>query len=289
MKKQLVWVYLLLVGTLVYGQTGNTPQYDTPAVIPQAPEVSSLLRYSEVPVSYYNGIPNVGVPIYTLQGRELSAAINLSYHAGGHRVAEEAGWAGLGWSLSAGGQITRTVRGRTDDKKPYGFIHTPYTVDIVKRTCNPKPNDPPLPYDHSCTFYTNSSTGATFDFEPDDFNYSMFGKSGRFMFSQDRTNVTTGKIIQFPNKDVKIEPTFDLNTGNIVSWNITDAGGNVFHFVEGNKFYQSQTFQKINNAIEFPNGGNSSESYTETWDLVSVTSPNGDVVTLEYDLSLIHI
>lgn len=294
MKKQLLWICLLLLSSIVYGQTSNTPKYNTPEVIPQTPEVASLLRYSEVPVSYYNGIPNIGVPIYTLQGRELSVPINLSYHAGGHRVNEEASWVGLGWNLSAGGKITRTVRGDNDDKKPWGFIHTPYTVDIVKRTCKPNPNDPP-PYDHSCAFYTNNTGGKNFDFEPDDFNYSMLGQSGRFMFSQDRSSITTGKIIQFPNKDVKIEPIFQVynpndpnnpsnnDTGNIVAWNITDASGNVFHFVEGNRFYQSQTFQEINGAIEFPDGENGAERYIETWDLVSVTSPSGDVITFEYE------
>ncbi|WP_430412835.1 hypothetical protein [Kordia sp.] len=174
------------------------------------------------------------------------------------------------------------MRGRMDDKIPYGFIHTDYTVDIVRRTCDPHPGDPPLPYNNSCEFYTAQSNGYNFDFEPDDFNYSMLGRSGRFMFSQDRSTITTGKIIQFPNKDVKIEPTFDTGTGNIISWEITDASGNIFKFTKGNIFYQSNTFQDIN-GLEFPNGGNSSESYTETWDLISMTSPNGDIITLEYD------
>ncbi|WP_046758565.1 hypothetical protein [Kordia jejudonensis] len=293
MKKQFVWMYLLFATCLIYGQ--DSPEYDTPSVIPQSPEVASLLRYSEVPVSYYSGIPNVGVPIYNLQGRELSAPINLSYHAGGIRVSEEAGWVGLGWNLSAGGQITRTVRGRRDDQKPWGFIHTPYTVDIVKRTCNPHPNDPPLPYNNSCSFYTNDDNGAAFDLEPDDFNYSMLGQSGRFMFSQDRDTISTGEIIQFPNKNVIIEPIFQVydpndpnnpnnqDSGNIVAWKITDTNGNVFRFEEGNIFYQSQAFQQTNGAFEIPNSGNNSESYTETWDLVSVTSPNGDVITFEYD------
>ena len=259
-------------------------EYATPAVIPPTPEVASLLRYSEVPVSYYNGVPSVGVPIYTLQGRELSAPINLSYHAGGHRVNEEAGWVGLGWSLSTGGQISRTVRGVPDDDS-HGYINNPYTAALVRQVCDsyyvgPTVNDP---YGHSCSFYTGeNATTNRFDYEPDDFNYSMFGQSGRFMFNQKRDVNPKGEIVQFPNKNVKIEPTIDTND-KITGWTITDTNGIVYEFEMGNTYHSSQTFQKKNGQFEIPLGGVDQNSYTETWNLTKVTSPNGDIITLEYD------
>ncbi|AXG67850.1 hypothetical protein KORDIASMS9_01799 [Kordia sp. SMS9] len=261
-----------------YSQISAT-EYNTPAVIPQSPEVASLLRYSEVPVSYYNGIPNIGVPIYTLQGRELSAPVNLSYHAGGLRVTEESSWVGLGWSLSAGGRITRTVKGQLDDEGQYGFIHNQYTVDYIKQVCEGFINDP-----NGCGYYTgDNAILQRFDYEPDDFNYSMFGQSGRFMFNQERDPINNpkGEIVQFPNKNVLIEPTF--NGYNIESWKITDTNGIVYEFEKGNSFDNSETIQKINGQIELSTNDVSNYSYVETWDLVKVTSPNGDVITLEYD------
>ncbi|WP_157547238.1 hypothetical protein [Kordia zhangzhouensis] len=260
--------------------------YKTPVIIPQAPEVASLLRYSEVPVSHYNGIPNIGVPIYTLQGRELSAPINLSYHAGGYRVNEEASWVGLGWSLSAGGQITRTVRGYPDDST-YGFVHNPYTVAIVKQACNPESGDPPVynpnNYTYSCSYYTdNVAVSNRYDYEPDDFNYNMFGQSGRFMFNQKRQVNPKGEIVQFPNENVNIVPTFDTN-GIITGWKITDTNGIIYEFEEGNSYQSSETFQKKNGQFEIPLDGGDAHSYIETWNLVKVTSPNGDVITLEYE------
>ncbi|EDP94441.1 hypothetical protein U8527_11200 [Kordia algicida OT-1] len=276
MKNRIAVVCMLFCFTLSYAQISNT-EYSTPAVIPQAPEVASLLRYSEVPVSYYNGIPNVGVPIYTLQGRELSAPVNLSYHAGGHRVSEESSWVGLGWSLSAGGQISRTVRGYPDDST-HGFIYNQYTVQYIKDVCDQTiTNDP-----NGCAYYTGQQAiDQRFDYEPDDFNYSMFGQSGRFMFNQKRDVNPKGEIVQFPNKNVKIAPSY---TGDIITgWKITDTNGIVYEFTEGNKFHSADTFQSVSGQIELSPEDGEGNSYIETWNLISVTSPNGDVITLEYD------
>lgn len=284
MKNCIASVCLLFCSFFGYAQIAAT-SYDTPAVIPQSPEVASLLRYSEVPVSYYNGIPNIGVPIYTLQGRELSAPVNLSYHAGGIRVTEEASWVGLGWSLSAGGKITRTVKGYPDDSGQYGFITNPHTVEHIQLVCNQDPSVANDPYD--CGYYTGQvAITNRFDYEPDDFNYSMFGQSGRFMFNQERDiNNLKGKIVQFPNKNVIIEPTY---IGfKITEWKITDTNGIVYEFKEGNSFDNSETIQKIDGQIELSTSDVSNYSYTETWDLVKVTSPNGDIITLEYDRPLL--
>jgi len=281
MKNCIVNACMLLCCMLGFAQ-GD--EYATPAIIPQTPEVASLLRYSEVPVSYYNGIPNVGVPIYTLQGRELAAPISLSYHAGGHRVNEEASWAGLGWSLSAGGQISRTIRGFPDDSS-HGYINNIYTAALVNQVCNSFSTDSIVddPYQESCGFYTGSdATTNRYDYEPDDFNYSMLGQSGRFMFNQKRDVNIKGEIVQFPNKNVKIEPTFN-GSGRITGWAITDTNGILYNFEQGNVYYSSQTFQKKNGQFAIPEGGSDQNEYTETWNLTKITSPGGDVITFEYD------
>ncbi|MEM6685686.1 MAG: hypothetical protein AAF617_07860, partial [Bacteroidota bacterium] len=200
MKHCIAFLCLFLCSMIARSQN-LASSFEPPTVIPSSPEVSSILRYSEVPVSYYNGIPNVGVPIYTLQGRELAAPINLSYHAGGHRVNEEASRVGLGWSLSAGGQISRVVKGLPDDYVN-GFIHTSTTAADISWACSG--GDAQL-----CKQIRESSN--QYDPEPDDFNYSMLGLSGRFMFNQERTSNSKGEIVQFPEQNVKIVPIFNGN------------------------------------------------------------------------------
>jgi len=274
MKNCIAFLCLFLCSMMGVSQNQASP-YDLPTVIPSSPEVSSILRYSEVPVSYYNGIPNITVPIYKLQGRDLNNVVSLSYHAGGHRVNEESSRVGLGWSLSAGGQISRVVKGLPDDYIN-GFIHNSTTVANISWACSG--GDPQL-----CKQIRESSN--QYDPEPDDFNYSMLGLSGRFMFNQKRDANPKGEIVQFPEQNVKIVPLF--NGDAIESWEITDTNGTLYEFSAGNKFIRSQSYQKQNGQFSIPSDGGTSLSYIETWNLTKVTSINGDELTFEYTHDLL--
>ena len=86
-----------------------------PNVIPASTEASSLGKFGEWPVSEYTGIPDISIPLYTVKAGNFQLPIKLSYHAGGVKVDEVSSWAGTGWSLAAGGCISRTVVGLADD------------------------------------------------------------------------------------------------------------------------------------------------------------------------------
>ncbi|MCH2195208.1 hypothetical protein [Kordia sp.] len=217
--------------------------------------------------------------MYTLAGRELAAPINLSYHAGGHRVNEEASRVGLGWSLSAGGQISRVVKGLPDDYVN-GFIHTSTTAADIAAACNGSGGSSGADL---CKQIRESSN--LYDPQPDDFNYSMLGVSGRFMFNQKRDVNPKGEIVQFPEQNVKIEPIFNNNT--IIGWEITDTNGTLYEFSAGNKFIRSQSYQKKDGQFSIPTDGGTSLSYIETWNLTKVTSINGDELSFEYTHELL--
>lgn len=76
------------------------------------------MEYSEIPVSLYTGVPDISIPIYTIRVGNYSLPISLRYHASGIKVGQEASRIGLGWSIHAGGAISRSVRG-WDDLKGY--------------------------------------------------------------------------------------------------------------------------------------------------------------------------
>ena len=97
-------------------------QYNTfrGQVVPPSPEVSALAKFADVTISKYSGLPNVSIPIYTISLDDFELPIELVYHHGGIKVEEMAGWAGLGWALNAGGSISRTVKGLSDDLRLQG-------------------------------------------------------------------------------------------------------------------------------------------------------------------------
>ena len=81
----------------------------------QSPNVSGLGLYGEVPVSHFTGLPTIEIPLYNLGGSTAALPISLSYHASGFRADMHPGWVGAGWSLNAGGVISRSVNDMPDD------------------------------------------------------------------------------------------------------------------------------------------------------------------------------
>ncbi|MFK8101596.1 MAG: hypothetical protein AB8G15_03695 [Saprospiraceae bacterium] len=88
--------------------------FNPEASVPAAPEVASLGKYGDVPVSNYSGIANIDVPLYTVKSKDISVPISISYFSNGLMVSEEASWTGLGWTLNVGGMISHSIRGKDD-------------------------------------------------------------------------------------------------------------------------------------------------------------------------------
>src|SRR3990172_4259797 len=76
-------------------------------VIPRTPNAASLGKFGDIPVSYHTGVPDISIAIYNLKEGALSLPVSISYHSSGIKVNETASWVGLGWSLNAGGMISR--------------------------------------------------------------------------------------------------------------------------------------------------------------------------------------
>ena len=47
--------------------------------VPNNPEASAFTKYGNTSVSMYSGTPNISIPLYSIQGRELSIPISLTY------------------------------------------------------------------------------------------------------------------------------------------------------------------------------------------------------------------
>src|SRR5437762_4683891 len=103
------------------GSSGNSNDPQLQSVIPVSPNAAALGKYGAMPVGTYTGIPEISVPVYEINTGKIRLPISVSYHAGGIKVEEMASWVGLGWSLNAGGSISRQTRGRPDESSN-GFL-----------------------------------------------------------------------------------------------------------------------------------------------------------------------
>jgi hypothetical protein len=89
---------MLSISVLCYAQDENLYKHFRP----ESPAVSQFLQYDEMPVSEYTGIPEISVPLYTIETDDFKLPLTLTYHAGGIKVNQQANWVGLGWNLSVG-------------------------------------------------------------------------------------------------------------------------------------------------------------------------------------------
>ena len=197
-----------------------------------SPTAASLGKYADYPVSYHTGTPQISIPIYTVKAGSLELPISLSYHASGLKVQELASWVGAGWSLNAGGVITRSVIGLPDDKGfPVGNNQTTnghwtdygYNNYLATMTGGSTPDD------------RGFSEGRK-DGEPDLYFFNFGGYTGKFYFRDDRTPVLV------PEQDFKIIP----DSGYISTGSSSGACFRGFTIItpDGNKY----TFGSTNNS-----------------------------------------
>ncbi|KXX72217.1 hypothetical protein AVL50_01045 [Flammeovirga sp. SJP92] len=90
-------------------------QYPLDNIYPLSPESTGLLSISEQKISASNGTSNFSIPLGTFKEGNLEVPITLSYNSEGNRVNNVPGWVGLGWTLQAGGSITRQVNHIPDE------------------------------------------------------------------------------------------------------------------------------------------------------------------------------
>ncbi|WP_321425142.1 hypothetical protein [uncultured Bacteroides sp.] len=107
MKKYVYIIFLLFFTLVSKAQNVNIPTRNF-QIEPKLPMVNQFLRYDEIPVSEYTGLPNILIPLYNIEVDDVNIPINLTYHAGGIKVNQDASWVGLGWDLTFG-SIVQTI------------------------------------------------------------------------------------------------------------------------------------------------------------------------------------
>ena len=182
-------------------------------VVMPAPNAASLGKYGDIPVSYFTGVPSISIPIYNVQCGPLSLPISLNYHASGIKIGEPASWVGLGWSLDAGGMISRSVLG-IPDESTLGYL----TV-----------GEPDLTLNNGINQTIEFIAQGIKDGEPDLFSFNIGGYSGKFMFDKD------GNYHIIPKQDLKLEwklGTFSTTAyqNEFVSFTMTTPDGTRYIF-----------------------------------------------------------
>ncbi|PTS91909.1 hypothetical protein DBR11_28165, partial [Pedobacter sp. HMWF019] len=104
---------LILLLLLINTVKGQVDVFNTTNLHPVSPTAFQFLKYVELPVSEYTGIPSINIPLYEIITDEIKIPLQLTYYSQGIRVSQEASWVGLGWDLQFG-SIVQTINDRDD-------------------------------------------------------------------------------------------------------------------------------------------------------------------------------
>lgn len=299
-------ITLVLILTLIskYGTTQDEIYYEQNVIqqrfnntLPPSPTATALAEYAEIPVDKYTGVPNISIPLYTIELQDdFQMPVSLSYHASGIKVEDEASWVGLGWSLNAGGVITRSVKGLPDDA---------YYASIVKKL--PSGTISRNDYENAGYFFNNSwiedlynasaftsahyekmyeQSEGRIDGIPDIFYFNFLGYSGKFVFDK---NKNPRMLSQLPIK-IEFEQDSDYE---IIKFVVTDEKGNKYYFedCERTTTYQRDPYMNfqpnpyvfepdenyINSSLE-----NYPLSYNSSWYLTKIETKAKDTIRLSY-------
>ncbi|MDR2951301.1 MAG: hypothetical protein LBV71_19100 [Prevotella sp.] len=237
MKKILAIVMVSISSVCGYAQDWNR-ELSMQAQLTKTPEATMLDRFQNYPVSNCVGIPDISIPVYTIEAGDLKLPISLSYHLGGNKVNDIATWVGLGWNLNVGGMISREIKGINDEDKSSGFLNSPelslrtrtggsikVKVPIKEKEFNSL-NDYDLDGFGNIEWYFKELISETYDMGSDIYSYSINGLSGSFVYDMDRN------LVNIPYSNNRIDRD-QINN----SFKITDPGGIIYTFSDKEDIY----------------------------------------------------
>lgn len=212
LKKLAASIAALAVITMASAQSGA---YEAvlPEILPASPEPASFVKAGVGNSNMSTGAASVNIPLYTIKLRDFSFPLSLSYSTQGLKADEASSRVGLGWVLNATGMITRSVRDKPDE--------------FAKRM--PVPANFELDTGAVYSFLANATDPySDGDSQPDEFQFSCNGYSGKFILDNNyipRTTATSNVKV-----DVQIQVTPNSTAGGISSISITTPDGIKYKF-----------------------------------------------------------
>ncbi|MEO6720865.1 MAG: hypothetical protein ABIN67_10870, partial [Ferruginibacter sp.] len=244
--------WLFLTGLSLQAQ--NVADFaKTTDIFPAPPNASAIIKNNLTSINKNTGAPNINIDLMGIKGSQLAVGMSLSYSSTGIKVDEIASRVGMGWSLNAGGVVTRTVRGTPDESAPRltppgTFAENCETFNYLKKV-------------------SDANDGLVFaDAEPDIFHFSMNGLSGSFVFNASMQPVLI--------KSEKFKVQYDFLSTAIWNFKITTSDGLIYYFGGAGATEKSKRESSC---------GRTYDAYlSSSWYLKKIEHPNGEVMVFDY-------
>lgn len=246
-----------------------------PRIIPPSPQSQIFEKFVNYPVTEYNGLVDISIPLYEIKLKDMTIPITLSYHSGGIRHSANAdfmrdgsdgmsgdGDVGAGWSINATGfRIIRTIRGKPDGD--FSMYNSSSLQSLIEKG-DKKALDRYLAGLYYKTVPPSMFNNPTLqDSEYDMYTYILPTGSAHFIYGSDN------KLRIIEKKNDKIS----WGTNNTAS--IRDDAGNLYSF-GGNDKKGKALVEKIVWDQEYFKEANTA------WGLSQIETPYKEKISFEY-------
>lgn len=255
------WILALLItfsGNALFAQTPPVPEIKLPEILPPSPDVAAFMKGGQLSTNMHTGAANASIPVYEIKMKGYSFPVSINYSANGYKPQENPSRTGIGWSLSAGGAVTRVIRGKPDE---HCTTPTPLTYSQITN------------YSATALNYVNDleNQESYHDAQPDEYNYSVNGLSGKFIIDRN------GNVLQLPYNKVKIIVETGYPDG-VNTITITDESGVKYIFgIWGSDHNYEKTLEHnlVNNMLQ-------KQVLRTGWMLSRIIFPNDEWISFSY-------
>lgn len=251
---------LLLIGGKVFSQS----DYLEPTKINPTPNVSNLNGFIDYPVNLSTGGVNISIPVYTIQIGEINVPISLDYNVNNISVNGTSSNIGLGWSLNAGGVVSRNTLG-VPDEVGYGFMNTSDKLHLIYNGTKTE---------SELSLLEAAMMRNDLDFQADIFHYSSPSFQGKFAYNQ-----VENKFNQIPLSDNKI--SYTINSSKISEWLITNNLGIKYYYGLDDVSKEAMVMNS-HSGNSIPPNSNIPQHFN-CWYLSKIEDTKGNIVIFEYD------
>jgi len=208
-----------------------------PMLTTPSPKATMMDRFGNYPVSFYTGLVDVTIPVFTVEINGIVVPVEFRYHASGLKYDDLPMELGYGWTLLAGGTVSYSARGASDVSPPNGYRQSPF----IRLTNDIHLNDADGSADSHQKWLGYLAAGGKpngtlsgdyyADGEYDVFSYSFLNHSGQFY------TLSGEPEIQVPKNSLKFLPTSAGAT-------IIDDRGISYYFekMEWDYYHRNETY-----------------------------------------------
>ncbi|MCY1483349.1 hypothetical protein D3C87_42050 [compost metagenome] len=228
-------IYTLLLSGLCFSGFGQSSLESSNKLLPSitrpSPTVAQLMKVEESTLDHYTGQPQIAIPLFNTKAGSLEVDLTLSYNSSGIRIGDQSGWTGKGWTLETGGVISRSVVDLPDEIDTE--IHRGANVNNLYEFFSYAEDSPQR---RKFAYDAQWGTRIKIDTKTDIYQFSFFGRTGRFVFAKINNELQPAIIGNDGN--YKIEAQYTTNSlptmypKEITTFIITDELGYKYYFTQ---------------------------------------------------------